>query len=228
MTQDYSYDYEWDISYCYSNSNVLINKLNICDYELLIEAEREITSLRLAEIKNKYVKGKFNLSHLCSIHKAIFLDIYTWAGKLRTVNISKGNQFCLSDVLIEYSEEIFLKLKNEKYLIGTDQNNIFKKLSYYLSEINTLHPFREGNGRSQRIFIEYLANVAGYEVDFSDVTNEEMIVASADAFEMKYGKLNSLFERITNKISTDEQKDTIKYFFGINSPEMKYFLKLSQ
>ena len=95
MMRDYSYSYEWDQEYCYPNSNVLINKLNIQDADALHTAEREITSLRLAAAKMQPVKGKFDLRHLQKIHTYLFGDIYDWAGKLRHVNIAKGNQFCL-------------------------------------------------------------------------------------------------------------------------------------
>lgn len=63
-----------------------------------------------------------------------------------------------------------------------------------------LHPFREGNGRTQRLFIEYLAEQLGYIVDFSDVTKDEMIRVSAKAFACDYSDINSVFERITKPI----------------------------
>lgn len=196
--KNYSYDYEWDVEYCYQNSNVLINKLNITDSEDLSVAEREITSVKLAYAKQNIIKGNFDLKHLQKIHKFLFEDIYFWAGKLRHVNISKGNQFCLAQNLERYAEDVFLKLKAEKYLVNSE--NVPERLAYYLSEINVLHPFREGNGRTQRLFIEYLALNAGYRVDFSDVTPEEMIIASAESFACNYEKINSMFERITHKI----------------------------
>ncbi|TEB07761.1 Adenosine monophosphate-protein transferase VbhT [Pelotomaculum schinkii] len=70
----------------------------------------------------------------------------------------------------------------------------------FISEINMLHPFREGNGRVQRLFIQYLAENAGYQVDFSQVTDKEMIEASAEAFACHYGKMDALFQRITTPL----------------------------
>lgn len=195
--KNYEYDYEWDKEYCYPESRVLINKLGIQDSEKLSVAEKEITSLKLAYIKKKPIEGKFDLNHLKSIHKFLFEDIYPWAGELRHVNISKGNQFCFWQNIEEYAESIFTELKTENYLI--DSPCIANRLAYYLSEINVLHPFREGNGRTQRQFIEYLAENAGYHVDFSTVTPREMIVASAESFACDYEKINSMFERITYK-----------------------------
>lgn len=195
----YNYEYEWDKEYCYPNTNILINKLNIKTHDELVVAEREITSLKIAIAKSQPIEGNFDLEHLKTIHKFIFEDIYSWAGCLRHVNISKGNQFCLADNLEMYANSIFNKLKADNYLIDY-QGRISHALAYYLSEINVLHPFREGNGRTQRLFIEYLANNAEYSVDFSNVTAKEMIIASAEAFACEYDKINEMFDRITTKL----------------------------
>ena len=106
MNHDYSYDYEWDKEYCYSDSHVLINRLGITDNESLSAAEREITSLKLAMAIRKPIKGNFDLRHLQKIHKYIFGDVYAWAGNLRHVNIAKGNQFCLAQNLEQYAGSI--------------------------------------------------------------------------------------------------------------------------
>ena len=213
MMPDYSYAYEWDQEYCYPNSNVLINKLNIQDADALHTAEREITSLRLAAAKIQPVKGIFDMRHLQKIHAYLFGDIYDWAGKLRHVNIAKGNQFCLAMNLETYGGNLFRKLEQERYLIGSTKF-VPHRLAYYFSEINVLHPFREGNGRTQRLFIEYLASVAGFRVDFSQVSTEEMMIASADSFACDYESINRMFERITTQIQEEEQKENIRLFFG--------------
>lgn len=212
MSQSYYYEYEWDGSYCYDNSNVLINKLGISDGSLLNEAERRITSLRISEILQTPVVGKLDYDHLKAIHKSIFSDIYGWAGQPRTVDIAKGNIFCLSRNLSSYADSIFQKLKDEKYLIDTTKDDIVPRLSYYLSEINVLHPFREGNGRAQRVFIEYLAATAGYHLDFSKVTDKEMIEASALAFACKYDAMNVLLSGIISAIDKPTQKRIISIF----------------
>lgn len=74
------------------------------------------------------------------------------------------------------------------------------RLSHYLSEINVIHPFREGNGRSQRLFIEYLAQNAGYNIDFSQVTDKQMIEASNASFLCDYTKMNKIFTEITHPV----------------------------
>lgn len=74
---------------------------------------------------------------------------------------------------------------------------MFLRLSHYLGEINVFHPFREGNGRSQRLFIEYLAKQAGFSVDFSQVSDKQMIEASAASFLCDYTKMDKIFRAIT-------------------------------
>jgi cell filamentation protein len=93
MRNEYYYEYEHDIYYCYLGSFVLKNKLNIRNEDELKAAEREITSLRTAQALMNRIEGNFDFKHSAKIHRFLFGDIYEWAGKIRTVNISKGNQF---------------------------------------------------------------------------------------------------------------------------------------
>ena len=194
------YECEQDNSYCYQDSCILKNKLGIRNKEQLEEAERNITALRILQLKTGELRGEPNFKYLCKIHKHIFGDIYSWAGKIRTVDISKGNMFCNSQFILENAEDIFNRLKKENYLQDyKDVDKMSERLAYYLSEINALHPFREGNGRAQREFIIVLARRAGYVVDFSKVSQEEMIQASEKAFYCDYRHMNDIFLRITSK-----------------------------
>ncbi|KAF5043066.1 putative adenosine monophosphate-protein transferase fic [anaerobic digester metagenome] len=155
MNTDYSYSFDNDLKYCYPNSSVLKNKLNITNEHDLGIAEREISSLRIMEIENEPLKGKLDFKHLKDIHYNIFKDIYEWAGQIRNVNISKGSVFCYYENIESYADYVFNKLKEENYLINAGNDAIYDGLSFYMSEINALHPFREGNGRSQqKDFIE--------------------------------------------------------------------------
>lgn len=208
----------WDYVYCYPNSNVLENKFDIRDADELSLAERAITGNKIFMLGDNCIKGDFDLSHLQAIHKFIFSDIYDWAGKLRTVNISKGDMFHRFDYLKSAADNLFSKLAGENYLMGLATGNICKRLAYYLSEINVIHPFREGNGRTQRVFTEYLAKAAGYDVDFSTVTQDEMINASIQSFGCDYGAMEKMFERITKPIPFLEQD---KFVHNIALPNSK-------
>lgn len=207
MNKDYSYDYTWDERYCYPHSNVLKNKLGITDAEQLRTTEREITSLRIASAKMNPIKGNFDLRHLLAIHRYVFGDIYDWAGEIRWVNIAKGNVFCPMQYIEENANSLFSKLKQEAYLGETTNEGMPLRLAYYLSEINVLHPFREGNGRAQRLFIEYLAERNDFIVDFSSVTDKEMIEASALAFGCDYEKMNALMTEITAPMQSQQDME---------------------
>lgn len=224
MDNEYQYEYERDSKYCYPHSFILINKLEITDKDALNEAEREITSTRISQLKEHPVKGKFDLKHLQAIHRFIFQDIYDWAGELRTVNIAKGNQFCNCMYIEPGFESVYKQLKADHFLIGIDSEFIYEKLAYYLGELNVVHPFREGNGRAQRVYIECLALVSGYHIDFSSITGREMIEASADAFSCDYSKMTAIFEKITTPMSTDEQ---LQHIHKIMPEAMKYLSEIS-
>lgn len=210
MSNNYDYSTEWDHRYCYPHSNVLINKLGIENAEKLRIAEREITSVRIANAKINIIKGYFDLLHLRKIHRYIFGDIYEWAGQIRWVNIAKGNMFCNYEFIDDNADVLFGELMQENFLKNTTEEQIPLRLSYYLSEINAIHPFREGNGRVQRAFIEYLAENAGYHVDFSQVTDRQMIDASADSFVKDYTKMDAIFSRITSPAQDDGMTQTFR------------------
>ena len=188
---------ERDNQYCYPFSNVLINKLGIQSADELSTAEREITSLRIANAMINIICGKYDLRHLKAIHSYIYGDIFEWAGELRCVDISKGNLFCHYAYIGDNAKRLFEQLKTEAHLLNVPARKIPYRLSYYLGEINVLHPFRDGNGRTQRLFIGYLAENAGFDVDFSLVTPKDMIEASAESFACNYTKMDTLFQRIT-------------------------------
>ena len=92
-----------------------------------------------------------------------------------------------------------------------------ERLVYYFSEINVVHPFCEGNGITQRLFIEYLASVAGYKVE----TAREMLITSAESFACNYDLIKEMFNRITTLISKDEQKNGIKLHFEDSKEPLK-------
>lgn len=188
-----------DRIYCYPDSNVLKNRMGVRDSERLSQLERRLTMLRLLELIDKPIRGKFDLKHLQAIHKYIFQDVYEWAGEIRKVDIAKGNMFCNVRFLSSQAAEIFGKLKEEDYLQGLEENDFIQRLVYYFSEINALHPFREGNGRSQREFIRCLALYNGYVVKFANASKEEMMKASEDSFLCNYGAMEQLFKKCIRK-----------------------------
>lgn len=185
-----------DKIYCYPNTDVLINKLGIKNNKDLLESEGMLSGFRLAHLLRKpIVNGEFDLKHLQRIHKFIFQDVYFWAGKIRNVDINKGNYFCRYRYIPEEAERIFSGIKKENYLKGLDLERFSERLAYYSSEINALHPFREGNGRAIREFIRCLAFNADYIIDFSKINPQKLFDAFVKSFSSDYKDLEELFKQ---------------------------------
>lgn len=165
--------------YCYPNTNVLKNKLDIKDNKKLENIERKLVIVKLFELRQNKNIGKFNIEHFLGIHRFLFEDIYPFAGLLRTENIAKGN-FCFAEWQYIESElrRILNELKEENYLTNLSREQFVKRLAYYMSELNVLHPFREGNGRAIREFIRQLAYVNHYIFDLQNIESQDMLNAS--------------------------------------------------
>lgn len=154
-----SYFHVKDDTYCYPDSNVLRNLLGITDYDALVSAEGRLTVMAMIQLDSDPVRGHFDTDHLRYIHRRIFKDIYDWAGEFRTVEISKGIPFCYCANIQSQLDSIFTQLHKENLLKDiTDRDQYVSRLAYYFGELNAVHPFREGNGRTQRKFIQQLVS----------------------------------------------------------------------
>ena len=176
---------------------VLENKLGIQNAPELNEAEERISKKSALELfesgkLNELEAGKF--SSLKAIHKALFDDIYYFAGELRTVNISKGN--------FRFAPLMYLEaaLQNIDKMPQTTFDEIIEK---YV-EMNIAHPFREGNGRSTRIWLDcILKKELGKVVDWSQVDKEDYLLAMERSpikdIEIKHILKNALTEKIDDR-----------------------------
>lgn len=190
-----------DMKYCYPDSTVLRNKLNITEPHKLLAAEIEYTSARLFDLQENPIKGKFDFKHLCSIHKAIFHDIFTWAGKPRTVDIGKGNLFCLVQNIAPYANEVFSRYYPDCIAAKDDLKEFVHVMTEHYADLNALHPFREGNGRTQREFARELCLVCGYAFDLRITNHTEMLHASIKSFNGDNRMLEGIFRKVIIPIS---------------------------
>ena len=165
--------------YCYPDSDVLKNKLNIRDRDELKQAEEEITALRQYMLMESPIKGRFTKTQLVNIHRFLFEDIYPFAGHIRCEQISKGDTMFFPPHLIDQElDKVFSKLHSEKMMHETDRKRQVEHLSYIMSELNIIHPFREGNGRSIRELIRCMALYYGFSLDWSSADREMMLDAA--------------------------------------------------
>lgn len=188
-----------DRQYCYPGGEVLINKLGITEQAALEAAEIELTQLRIEQYEPDF--DDFSLPALRAIHFHLFQDVYDWAGELRSVDITKGSTRFANVRRIEpEADKLFGQLALENYLAGLPRERFVARLAHYYSELNVIHPFRDGNGRAQRLLFEILSINAGFELRWEPIGSAEWLHANIAAFHFQLGPLTGLLERALTPI----------------------------
>lgn len=165
--------------YCYEGTNTLVNKLDIKDLKLLEKYEKTTVALKLLSLEKQGITGNFDITHFSNIHRFLFDEIYLFAGLFRTENIAKDNfRFAEWEYIESELNKLLDNLKSENYLQNLDKQTLAERLAYYTAELNVLHPFREGNGRTTREFIRQLALKNNYYLNFNSVSSTELLNAS--------------------------------------------------
>lgn len=185
--------------YADPDTGVLHNPWGIVDELLLDRRIAAITALRDARLAMTRVEGHYDLAHLCEFHRFLFDGIFDWAGNTRTVDISRDIPFCQVQNLASSAARIFYGLVAREQLQGLNRSAFVAALAKFLGDLNALHPFREGNGRTQRAFMRQLAADAGYHLDWTQVAKDENDEASREAmFRPDAPLLASLLDRIVS------------------------------
>lgn len=189
---------------CYPDTTVLINKLGLKTQEALDEAERIAVSLHSIEIEQSSPKGRFDFAYYCALHKRLFEDLYDWAGELRTINLSKkGTHFYSVEELRRLGEAMFQRLQAAHEFCGLSRTAFVSEISDFYNDINLLHPFREGNGRTQRLFFTLLIHRAGYDIQFANCDTNEFMVATIYAAQGVSDYLISFFDKAIRELPVE-------------------------
>lgn len=168
--------------YCYPDSSVLKNKLDIRDPVLLRKVEADLSTARQAEIFRTHVVGRFTATHLCNIHRKLLGDVYSFAGHFRREDIAKGpTRFVTYSQIKEKLQRLLGQLQQEKWLENVPFEAFVARSAYYMAELNYIHPFREGNGRAIREFMRLLFLHNGYVVQWDAVDVEALLNAMIDS-----------------------------------------------
>ena len=179
---------------CYPGTTVLINKFDIRNEEKLNEIESVISSARYAEWINTPHTAAFDFDHYKAIHHFLFSDLYEWAGEVRTVNISKkGTAFTPADNIENQADLIFKRLRERSYFKGMAHDEIVEEIVDFYCVTNILHPFREGNGRTQRVFLTQLIRNAGYDINFADMDTDLLMRATIQSAQGGTDLLKQIF-----------------------------------
>lgn len=161
--------------YFIPGTRTLANNLGIRDPATLQTAERIITTNRAIELERNPIRGNYDVPHLKAIHHALFKDVYPWAGQFRDVDMAKGRtEFMPAEPPVYRTLENLLGamldgVARDNYHRGVGKEAFVGKISSTYNNLNTVHPYREGNGRTTRVFLNQLSKDAGYHLDWSRV-----------------------------------------------------------
>lgn len=165
--------------YCYPDSNVLKNKLNIRDLRELKDVEEKFVAIKQLVLLQKPIPGRFTINHLLRIHRFLFEDVYPFAGHIRREQISKGETlFFPPDLIKRELRRVFGEIHETGMLQEKKPQSQIQHLSHVMAELNIIHPFREGNGRSIREFIRCMAQVYGLTLNWGNADQDTMMDAA--------------------------------------------------
>ena len=186
---------------CYPGTDVLVNLLDLRNAEDLDEAERYINEVASAHLE--FIPPPYSLATLKHVHRTLFEAIYPWAGEIRTLAISKGStRFCSPEYIEREVAKELAKMADAGWFEGFSRQQLVPAVAESYGTLNVAHPFREGNGRTQRILFEYIIFNAGYLIDWGMVDQEEWIKACIHSYHGDDDLIVDVFNRcIGNSIA---------------------------
>jgi cell filamentation protein len=189
------------------DSPVLVNKLGLTTIEALQAAENDLVEARVAELRARpsLVSRTYDLVHLKSLHRHLFQDVYEWAGDLRTVGIAKGDgddtSFMPPFEIERPVAHVADRIAASDHLRTTSPADLVDELAYLYDYLNFAHPFREGNGRTQREFFAQLVAESGHGLAWDRIEMATLHGACHNA--RTAGDLTGLIE-IFESVLTDD------------------------
>lgn len=195
--------------YLIPGTNVLRNKVNAQSEQELAAAENDLVNARYGKLSSTPLTADGTVKQLQWIHQYLFQDVYEWAGQIRTIDMSKGvgsvfQPLQLFTTGVQYAETT---LRDDHMLQGLDRGRFIERLSINFDNFNTPHPFREGNGRTQRVFWTLIARDAGWGLDWAQISKSENDVASfIDHENVDYRPLEAMFDRIAQPLPPEQDR----------------------
>jgi cell filamentation protein len=206
---------------------VLKNKLGAITHEQLQGLEGQFVAARYIEIQLGHgPAGQFDAAHLKAIHRHLFQDVYEWAGHSRDELVKladgavasepllskvDGGTFLDGDAVAQALDQVATTIRDTNYLRGLPREEFAARAADTMAEINAIHAFREGNGRTQRAFMEELAKQAVHSLDFTVVSRERMIQASIAANEQgNPAMMRRVFDEISNPQRVAAMREAIE------------------
>jgi cell filamentation protein len=176
-----------DDPYVYPGTTILRNKLGIRDGAELNRVERLLARQRASE---GIPTGDFGLGHLQAIHRHLFSSLYDWAGEVRSVELTKdGHQFMFRQYIESGMADVHRRIVASDYFKGATGSAFAGEAGRIIGDVNYVHPFREGSGRTQLLYLKQLAVNAGHPLDLRHVPAGAWIEASRRAHDADYAPM---------------------------------------
>ncbi len=191
-----------DDAACYPGTGVLRNKLNITDPDTLQAAEAAFAATAVESIE--IGAPPFDLAYLRSLHRQLFDEVYEWAGALRTVDIAKGTTRFCSNTRIEPEANRLLRALDATDLDLLSRPEQIRRIAEFYGELNMVHPFREGNGRTQRLFFEHWLLLNGLAVSWRRIDATQWVQACIAAVSCDYAPLQAVFGVSIDRVDPQE------------------------
>ncbi|MHA7306053.1 Fic/DOC family protein [Arthrobacter sp. TMN-49] len=178
------------------DTGILRNLVNARTGEQLRVREDDFVEFRTMQLRQRPITGNFDLTHVQAIHQQLFQDVYPWAGNIRTVNIVKGQPFAQRENIQPFTQHLAAEISASNRLRGVSSEQFAHQLAGFYNQLNDIHPFREGNGRTQRTFWDQLAADAGKSIGWREVHGQENDLASMEGRTGNLAPLHSMFQQI--------------------------------
>ena len=186
----------------------LKNKFGVADAAELERRESDRASWRALSLADSGGLAKAGLARLQAIHHHLLQDVYAWAGEPRTINISKAgfqdstqfHRFTPAAEIEAAARDVFGRAEAAGYFKGLSRQDFAKLAADHFADVNQLHAFREGNGRTQRLYIQSVAPDAGHTLDFAGISHERMIAVSIATDSGNREPMRRPFEEISDPV----------------------------
>lgn len=232
-------------NYTYPGTLTVKNKLGARAHEELERLEAPFVEARDIEIALELgPRGQFDVGHLKAIHHHLFQDVFEWAGHTRDEHVTLsdgsiasepamrklgGGDFLVGPRVPDALDRVATNLRDSGYLRDLSREEFAMRAADVMADINAIHPFREGNGRTQRVFMRELAKQAGYELDFDVISQERMIQASIAANEQQDpAMMRRLFDEISNPGRVAALRKAIEYLEHQNFNWNDYYISTTE
>lgn len=179
-----------DDRYCYRGTTVLRNRAGL---RTQVDLDKYEIFWFMRRVGERLPRGNLSQTHYRAIHRHLFGDVYSWAGKYREVRIAKDNSmFCYPENILPEMHRLFDEMQGENCHRDLEARPFSSRAAHFLSDLNAIHPFREGNGRLQNIFLGLLADQAGHPLDPTKINPKELLEAMIRAFHGDEGPISQV------------------------------------